>query len=217
MGMRQVRLLLWIALAVTVVRLGWIAISRHDNLRQLERAALRRQDGRGSPGFAQDSGALRITHFYAPAGEVYLGSQGLICYGVRNARRVWMDPPVEQLGPTLTRCFFVEPRADTTYTLYAEDAAGARASESFRLRVRPAPPEIRMVETSERTILRGDVLVVCYGVANARAVRLDPIGWSLPASAKYCTRFYPKISATYTLVAAGDGGEARERFGVTVR
>ncbi|MBS1859354.1 MAG: hypothetical protein JST11_28530 [Acidobacteria bacterium] len=212
--MRQARLLLWIALAVTVIRLGWIQVTRHRNLQRLERAAGSR---RGSSGLAPEPDVLRITHFYAPSGEIYSGSRGLICYGVRNARRVWMDPPVERLGPTLTRCFFVEPRADANYTLFAEDAAGARVSESLRLRVKPAPPEIRMLATSERTILRGDVMVVCYGVANARTVRLDPIGWSLPPLPKYCVRFYPKASATFSLVADGEGGVARERFPVTVR
>jgi hypothetical protein len=34
---------------------------------------------------------------------------------------------------------------------------------------------------------------------------------------KKCTRFYPKATATYTLIATGDGGTDRKPFSVTVR
>jgi hypothetical protein len=55
-------------------------------------------------------------------------------------------------------------------------------------------------------------------VEHATAVRLDPIGWKLPAVAKNCIRFYPKQTLNYTLVASGAAGlEERERFRVAVK
>jgi hypothetical protein len=46
---------------------------------------------------------------------------------------------------------------------------------------------------------------------------MEPNGWQLPVGSKNCTRFYPKATATYTLIATGDGGADRKAFSVTVR
>lgn len=162
--------------------------------------------------------AVRITQFYARAGEIVDGEQNLVCYGVRNARSVRIEPPVESLRPAQTRCFFVEPHQDTTYRLVAEGADGSQASESFEVRVKPAPPEIRMFAVSEKKIVRGDAVTLCYGVAHARAVRLDPDGWALAPVPQNCARIYPKVTGTFTLVATGvDGRTERKKFSVAVK
>ena len=214
--MRQIRTLLWIALAIAVARLSWIGLVRHDSRLRVQRAAEMRNESPG--GAAAYTGTdLKITQFYARDGEIIDGEPGLICYGVRNAARVWMEPPVEQLSPALTRCFFVEPHADTSYTLIAEDAAGKRTSESFQLRVKPAPPEIRMLAVSDRRIHKGDAMTICYGVAHTTAVRLEPIQWHLPP-AQNCVRFYPSATTKFTLVAVGEGGRTdRRAFQVAVQ
>ena len=93
----------------------------------------------------------------------------------------------------------------------------ALASESFRVHVKPAAAAILMLATSERQIPRGEAVTLCYGVAHARAVRMEPNGWQLPALGKNCTRFYPKASGTYTLIATGEGGTDRKDFSITVR
>lgn len=208
--MRRIRILLWMVLAVASARLLWIGWNRQNSLQPSDRSVQNRYN-------APDLGrGLKITHFYARSGEIVNGEQGLICYGVRDADRVSLDPPVEAVEPVLTRCFFVEPHEDTTYTLRAEDAAGQSVSESFRLRVKPAPPEIRML-ASEPKIQKGDAATMCYRVEHARTVRLEPIGWQLTPS-KNCVRFYPAMTMTYTLVAFGDaGGTDRRSFRVAVQ
>jgi len=208
--MRRIRVLLWVLLAVASARVLWIGLNRQDSLQRLDRGARNRYD---SPDLGR---GLKITHFYARSGEIVNGEQGLICYGVRDAERVWLDPPVEEVRPVLTHCFFVEPHEDTTYTLRAEDGAGRRVSESFRLRVNPAPPEIRML-ASEPQIHKGDAATMCYRVEHAQAVRLDPIGWQLPPS-RDCVRFYPAATMTFTLVAFGEAGRTdRRAFRVAVQ
>jgi hypothetical protein len=213
--MKQISILLGIGLSLTVARLGWVWMARHDARLRLESATQARQ-GRvyqSSP----DDAAVGITQFYARSGEVTAGDPNLICYGVRNARSVRIEPPIENLTPAMNRCFFIEPQQDTTYTLVAEGTNGSLVSESFQVRVKPAPPAILMFATSERQIPRGEAVTLCYGVAHASAVRMDPNGWQLPPTTKNCTRFYPKATATYTLVATGDGGTDRKAFVVTVR
>ena len=208
--MRRIRVLLWIALAIASARLLWIGLDRQNSLQRVDRGVRNRND---SPDLGR---GLKITHFYARSGEIVNGEQGLICYGVRDAERVSLDPPVEEVHPVLTRCFFVEPHEDTTYTLAAEDAAGQRVSESLRLRVKPAPPEIRML-ASEPKIQKGDAATMCYRVEHARAVRLEPIGWQLGPS-RDCVRFYPAMTMTYTLVAFGEAGRTdRRSFRVAVQ
>jgi hypothetical protein len=215
--MKQISVLLWIGLSLAVARLGWVWLVRHDaRLRMEGTTQTRREQAYRSP--RDDSnGAVGITQFYARSGEMTVGDSNVICYGVRNARSVRIEPPVENLTPVMNRCFFVDPQQDTTYKLVAEGTDGSQASESFRVRVKPAPPAILMFTTSEKQIPRGEAVTLCYGVAHANAVRMEPNGWQLPPVAKNCTRFYPKATATYTLIATGAGGTRRKAFSVTVR
>jgi hypothetical protein len=214
--MKQISILLWIGLSLAVARLGWVWLARHDSRLRMEGATETRH-GQAYRSSDDDNGALGITQFYARSGEMTEDDPNLVCYGVRNARSVRIEPPVVSLTPALNRCFFVEPHQDTTYKLVAEGTDGSQASESFRVRVKPAKPAILMFTTSERKIPRGEAVTVCYGVAHASTVRMEPNGWQLPPTAKNCTRFYPKATATYTLIATGVGGTERKAFSVTVR
>lgn len=205
-----------VALAVAIAQLAWTWLQRHDADLRVRRMLAGRTARQESPA-PGDGPGVRIEQFYARSGEITDAENTVICYGVRNARSVRLDPPVETLTPSLTRCFFVEPKQNTRYTLTAEGADGVTAAESFEVKVRPAPPVFRLLAVSDREIPRGEVLTVCYGVERAAAVRLDPGGWKLPASPKNCIRFYPKQSTEYTLLASGAGGEQRERFKVAVK
>ena len=214
--MARFRILLWIALAIALGRLAFIELARREGAERLDRAA--RSRVARSARLPWDPGpGLRITQFYAREGEILSNQDGLICYGVNDAARVWIEPPVAELYPAFTRCFGVSPRRDTTYTLYAEDASGRRVSESFQIRVKPAPPEFRLFAVSGKSVRAGDPFVVCYGVEWANEVRLDPPGWNLPPSPKYCARFYPKSTATFTVTARGAGGTDRRSFPVAVQ
>jgi hypothetical protein len=213
--MKQISILLWIGLSIAVVRLGWVWLVRYDARLRMEGATQTRRDPayQSSP----DDGKVEITQFYARSGETIAGDSNLVCYGVRNAASVRIEPPVENLSPSMNRCFLIEPQQDTTYRLVAEGADGRQASASFLIRVKPARPAILMLATSERRIPRGEAVTFCYGVAHASAVRMEPNGWQLPPVAKNCTRFYPKVTATYSLIATGAGGTDRKAFSVTVR
>ena len=214
--MKRIVLLLCIGSSLAAVRLAWVWLARQDAHTRVERAALARRGDAGRPP-EDDSGAVRITQFYARSIEMTDGDPNLVCYGVRNAASVRIEPPVETLFPAMNQCFFVEPHQDTTYKLVADGTDGSQASESFQVRVKPSPPQILMLATSERKVPRGEAVTLCYGVGHALNVRLEPNGWELPPVSKNCTRFYPKASATYSLVAKGEGGTLRKEFSVTVQ
>ena len=58
---------------------------------------------------------------------------------------------------------------------------------------------------------------MCYGVANARAVRLEPPVETLFLTHNRCIGVEPERTTTYTIVAEGkDGAEAREHFEIRV-
>ena len=214
--MKRFGVLFRIVVAVVLAQLAWTWLQRHDANLRIRRVL----EGRSAPTKAvpPDNGAVKIVQFYARAADMIDGERNLICYGVRNARALRLDPPVESVAPALVRCFWVEPRQDTTYKLVAEGFDGKQDEVSFSVRVRPPPPVFRLMAVSDKAIPPGEVVTVCYGVEHATAVRLDPIGWKLPPVVKNCIRFYPKQTMDYTLVASGTAGlEEREKFRVAVK
>ena len=48
---------------------------------------------------SEDDGRLAITQFYARSGEITAGDRNLVCYGVRNATSVRIEPAVESISP----------------------------------------------------------------------------------------------------------------------
>ena len=70
---------------------------------------------------------VRINQFYATIATLHPGEKELLCYGVENARAVWLSPPRRELSAAYSRCVEVTPAATTTYTLTAEGSDGATA------------------------------------------------------------------------------------------
>jgi hypothetical protein len=162
--------------------------------------------------------APAIVQFYPEKSELARGERSLVCYGVANASAVRIEPPVEQLDPTPSRCFWVTPERTTTYKLIATEAGGAEVSKSFTITVGAPPPRILFVQLSSDTVPRGGDLTLCYGVEHATGARLEPSALKLDLSAKKCIVLSPPRTTQYTLVATGPGGRSdRASFTVTVR
>lgn len=199
-----------VTITIVAAYLGWVAVERY-------RASQPAIPPKPAP--VPDYGSsLKILQFYPNTFEIAEGERAILCYGVANARSVRLEPPVEKIQPRLNRCFWVEPRRTTTYKLVAEGQQGETASETFTIRVKPAPASIVFVDLSSLEVRRGEPLVMCYGTKRATTVRLEPEKMTLPPSDKFCTRFYPVRTTTYTLVVAGaDGSTDRETFTITVK
>jgi hypothetical protein len=216
--MRRVALSFAITLALGAGYLGWTWLQRHEGTLRMERA-FRARHPESARSAAEGSGTgLKITQFYARAGTMTDAERNLICYGVRQAKSVRLEPAVESLTPSLNRCFWVEPKQDTSYTLVAEGFHGERESAVLQIAVQPAPPHIDYVAVSHAEIRRGEPVTVCYGVDHAKGVRLEPLGMPLPAVPKNCNRFYPRATLIYTLVAFDAAGRTdREKFSIRVK
>ena len=117
---------------------GSIFYSRWRRTRDGEYAAAREESEQARRTLEIFGGdRLHIMSFYATPGVVEAGSPAILCYGVNGAKKVRIEPPIDDIKPALSHCLQVTPRNDTEYKLIAEDAAGHSVSASFVLKVAP--------------------------------------------------------------------------------
>jgi hypothetical protein len=158
----------------------------------------------------------KITQLYAPQPAVGAGETARICYGVENARAVWITPPMRELSAALTRCIEVEPARTTTYTLTAEGGDGKRVSQDVTITIGAPRVSIVNVNVSAVDVRPGETVSICYTVANARRVTIEPPGFHGGASPRGCAAHQPAKTTTYVVTAIGADGE-RDKEEVTVR
>lgn len=147
-----------------------------------------------------------ILNFYAPR-PAQRGRPFTLCYGVVNATRVEMDPPLAELFPSISRCVEVTLHNNTRVTLTAYGKDGRAVSLPIDLPVSEPPPEILFVDISSREIRRGDRFTLCYGVRDAARIRVEPGGLDLPVSQKNCATWLP-VQAPRKLIAESPAGRA---------
>jgi len=152
---------------------------------------------------------VRITQFYSTTPQVPRGEKGTVCYGVENAKSVWLSPPKRELSAALARCVEVEPVGKTTYTLTAEGADGKTLTGQLELRSGPARVHIVNVDISAAEIPAGGVASICYRVENAQSVTISPANFRATTQ-NGCTVVQPAKTTTYTVTATGAGGDKDE-------
>jgi hypothetical protein len=175
----------------------------------------------------------KITQFYADRSEVGPGERALLCYGVENATEVRIEPPLERLTPSFSRCIEVRPSETTTYTLTAVGERGQNATASLAIRrtsraaspqaAQPAPPvdaggpQILEFTARPAQAAGGASVTLCYAVQNATSVRIEPSSVQLGAVQRGCFYVTPEQTTTYTLTASGAGTAATKQITVNVR
>jgi len=121
--------IMWLPVLVSMLYAGYIVYQR--------RAA-----ESGPPSVERDpmaayGNSVKILQFYTGNPEIAHGGKALLCYGVVNAAAVRLDPPVESMWPSTSRCFEVTPTSTTRYTLTAEAKDKTTATESIEVKVHP--------------------------------------------------------------------------------
>jgi hypothetical protein len=81
-------------------------------------------------------GELKLLTFYANPPAIRAGGRTLLCYGVANAVSVGIEPSVDALSPSISRCVEVRPVRNTEYKLTATGRNGERVSASAKVDVR---------------------------------------------------------------------------------
>ncbi len=155
---------------------------------------------------------LKILMFYAPR-IPERGRPSTLCYGVLNAARLELDPPLAELTPSISRCVEASIREATRVTLRAYDKAGRSVSETIEPPVRDPLPRILFADVSASEIRRGDRFTLCYGVRDAARVRVEPGPEGLPAATRHCATWFP-VEAPRRLVAELPAGRTEVELSV---
>ena len=156
-------------------------------------------------------GPVRITQFYAAKPAIPRGEDVLLCYGVENATAVRIVPPVQQLGPALTRCITVSPFETTTFTLIAEDRSSKTTSQSITVTVTGPLPHFKDLSISSKDVAPGQLVSFCFKASNAAAVRGSPGHFQHGGSPSGdCLLDNPRKTTAYRLVIEGAGGQTDE-------
>jgi hypothetical protein len=165
---------------------------------------------------------VRINQFYASHATYHPGETDLLCYGVENARAVWLSPPRHQISAAYSHCLEIAPKTATTYVLTAEGQDGKTAMRRFTVAVGTAPPpagpraRIVDVTVSALSVGAGQPVSICYTVENSTEVRIEPIHYSA-AKSHDCAVAQPRQTTTYTVTAKGASGQDTERVTVAVQ
>jgi protein-S-isoprenylcysteine O-methyltransferase Ste14 len=129
-------LLLLLALVAPLAYLAWVFAGRHAEPRVTKAPpdpeVIRRQ---AEIDRIYNTSELRILQFYSPTGELMEGEHALVCYGVLNAASVRIEPPLDGVGVSVSRCVTAAPTVDTRYTLTATGKDGSAASQSLVIKV----------------------------------------------------------------------------------
>ncbi len=128
----------WISVVLAALYVAYVLYSRHerDAAAQAEVAKQKQQETQRVDNLIFGSGEIEFTTFHADAAVLQRGQSTEMCYGVVNAVRLELDPPVEQAKPTYRHCLEISPKATTTYTLKATDAKGNTKSASITVQVK---------------------------------------------------------------------------------
>jgi hypothetical protein len=95
-------------------------------------------------------------------------------------------------------------------------AACSRPSPAPAPKSESLPATITQFYASPPAIGRGEKTLLCYGVQNAKAVKLAPGNQTLSTALSRCIDVTPSETTTYTLTAEGDGPAAKQDVTVTV-
>jgi hypothetical protein len=156
-------------------------------------------------------GAVKILQFYASTGALARGDKAMLCYGVENARSVSIAPLSEPVTPAFSRCLEVSPLHTTHYTLMANGFDGKTATQSLTVAVNAAPPAPPRILHFAGTKQGGRRVKLCWKVADAERVEVDPPTRAPLNDAEGCFGVEPVKTTTYTLTATGAGNRKTSR------
>jgi hypothetical protein len=125
-------------------------------------------------------------------------------------RRVFLF--VTALACTYVAWVFVARNIDTRRWIRRQSAPSSANTEFDRIYSGTAV-KILQFYARESSVTEGGKSVICYGVVNAKAVRMEPALAGLSPSLNRCVEAAPRRDTRYTLIAEGqDGTVVSESF-----
>jgi hypothetical protein len=127
----------WVILVLGGIYLGWTFYMRTSANRKFVDHIEERQTSQAQKTIdAYGGDKLTILAFYGIPPIVRKGEKAQLCYSVSNAKDVRIDPPVEYVWPSLSRCVDVIPVRNTEYTLIAVDDKGNKKTSNLMIKVK---------------------------------------------------------------------------------
>jgi hypothetical protein len=166
---------------------------------------------------APASDPVKIIAFYPRDTAVTEGEKTLLCYGVSNAASVRIDPPVEGVSPSLTRCVEVRPKSETRYTLTAVGSDGQSISQSVTVRIgtdTASLPKITSfrIEGTSRDYAGKTIYTLSFADQNAEEVSINPpVFPTLHGAPSGQFSVNPDKTTTYTLTVKGKNGHTAQK------
>ena len=117
----------------------------------------------------------------------------------------------------------------TGWTLYSRQQSAAEAARQSK--EKQAEVDRKLVSefggekltilgfnAAEKEISPGGRVLMCYGVSNATAVKIEPGVESIKPALQHCLEVFPKKTTNYTLTASDDKGNTKSKsLTITVR
>jgi hypothetical protein len=159
----------------------------------------------------------KILSFYARDPVVTEGTATVLCFGVENATSVHIDPPVEGVSPSMSRCVEAHPKGETQYTLTATGSSGQSVSQSLTLRTaadQSTLPQITSFQVAkhEKDYAGQTIYTLSFAAQNAEEISIDPpVFPTLHRSPSGQFAVKPEKTTTYTLSAKGKSGHTAQR------
>lgn len=163
------------------------------------------------------SDPVKILSFYPRETMVTAGDMTLLCYGVSNAKSVRIEPPVEGVSPSLSRCVEVRPKGETRYTLTAVGSDGQTVSQSVTVRIgtdTAALPKITSfkIDGKQKDYSGTMVFSLSFAVQNADEISINPpVFPTLHGSPSGQFSVKPDKTTTYTLSVKGKNGHTTQK------
>ena len=127
----------WVAVGIVAVwTVAVLAMRRQAHHQWEEQTRQRQAETNRSIVERYGGGELKLLTFYANPPVIRAGGKTLLCYGVANAQSVQIEPAVEELKPSISRCVEVRPSRDTEYKLTTTGKGGEQVSASAKVEVR---------------------------------------------------------------------------------
>ncbi len=166
---------------------------------------------------AANNEPVKITAFYPRETVVTEGDKTLLCYGVSNAKSVRIDPPVDGVSPSLTRCVEVRPKGETTYTLTAEGFDGKAVSQSVTVRIGTDTATLPRISSFQINGKQKDysgkmVYSLSFAAQNADEISINPpVFPTLHGAPSGQFSVKPDKTTTYTLSVKGKNGHTAQK------